>query len=56
MKFIFVDNFNYTSPLLDSFLQRKSEVTNNFGSGDRVIARGTQGQQHIALRHTQSSK
>ncbi|CAG9535479.1 unnamed protein product [Cercopithifilaria johnstoni] len=48
-------NFNYTSPLLDSFLQRNSDVTNSFGSGDHVVVRGTQGQQHIALRHTQSS-
>uniref|UniRef100_A0A0R3RYM3 Rho-GAP domain-containing protein n=1 Tax=Elaeophora elaphi TaxID=1147741 RepID=A0A0R3RYM3_9BILA len=49
------DDFDYTSPLLDSFLQRKSDVTNSFGSGDRMVTRGTQGQQHIALRHTQSS-
>ncbi|VBB26811.1 unnamed protein product, partial [Acanthocheilonema viteae] len=48
-------NFNYTSPLLDSFLQRKPDVTNSFESGDRMVTRGTQGQQHIALRYTQSS-
>uniref|UniRef100_A0A915PGC6 Rho-GAP domain-containing protein n=1 Tax=Setaria digitata TaxID=48799 RepID=A0A915PGC6_9BILA len=48
-------NFNYTSPLLDSFLQRKSDPTGSFSGGDRVVARSTQGQQHISLRHTQSS-
>ncbi|VDK67087.1 unnamed protein product [Onchocerca ochengi] len=48
-------NFNYTSPLLDSFLQRKSDATSSFGSGDHTVPRGTQGQQQIILRQTQSS-
>lgn len=51
------DNFNYTSPLLDSFLQRKLDVTNSFGSGDRMIVRGTQlCVVHKTLRHMQSSE
>ncbi|VIO87274.1 Uncharacterized protein BM_BM1878 [Brugia malayi] len=48
-------NFNYTSPLLDSFLQRKPDVANSFGSGDRMVARGTQGQQHTGFYHAQSN-
>ncbi|EJW85782.1 RhoGAP domain-containing protein [Wuchereria bancrofti] len=48
-------NFNYTSPLLDSFLQRKPDVVNSFGSGDRMVVRGTQGQQHTGLYHAQSN-
>ncbi|OZC05253.1 hypothetical protein X798_07773 [Onchocerca flexuosa] len=48
-------NFSYTSPLLDSFLQRKSDATSSFGSGDHTVPRSTPGQQHIILRHTQSS-
>ncbi|EJD74469.1 RhoGAP domain-containing protein [Loa loa] len=48
-------NFDYTSPLLDSFLQRKSDIINSFGSGDRMAARGTQGQQYIGFRHAQSN-
>ncbi|MCP9265780.1 hypothetical protein DINM_021166 [Dirofilaria immitis] len=48
-------NFNYTSPLLDSFLKRKSDTTSNSGNSDCTASRDIQGQQHFVLRHTQSS-
>ncbi|VDO17025.1 unnamed protein product [Brugia timori] len=48
-------NFLKNESFQDDF-SRKPDVANSFGSGDRMVARGTQGQQHTGFYHAQSNK